>query len=236
MKVSDQLLLSAKNARKSSGIKSSSSDSGVGSSSDVVEENKIAALEELVSKALSEVEKAKERRRESDRKHAAAAEEKLKKDAQKEILRLKKEENSAIEKLEKKEKMEKAKESEKKVPTEKEIKAAQQQQQQRSMFSGFFKSDAKANATATTTSTSFSSLSSSSKFLSRGALGGPFLSTPQSKDPVICLDGVSNQDPGSDLPPLITGICDPAFDLEAFETELWSKVSMGEISRRLIER
>ena len=162
VKIVDQLLLSSKKADHSSGP--SSTTCGVSP-----ESVKIAILEESAAKALADVEKAKEKRRETDRKAAAAIEEKIKKDVQKEIVRAQKEEIALLEKKEKasekekeKEKdKEKEKEKEKKVLTEKELKQAQELKQQRNMFTGFFKSEQKTSSSSSSSS-GFSTSSTSS--------------------------------------------------------------------------
>ena len=169
VKIVDQLLLSSKKSDHTSG--SSSTTCGVKSISP--ESIKIAILEESAAKALADVEKAKEKRRETDRKAAAAIEEKIKKDVQKEIVRAQKEEIALLEKKEKasekekekeKEKdkeKEKEKEKEKKVLTEKELKQAQELKQQRNMFTGFFKSEQKTSSSSSSSS-GFSTSSTSS--------------------------------------------------------------------------
>ena len=165
VKIVDQLLLSSKKSDHTSG--SSSTTCGVKSISP--ESVKIAILEESAAKALADVEKAKEKRRETDRKAAAAIEEKIKKDVQKEIVRAQKEEIALLEKKEKasekekeKEKdKEKEKEKEKKVLTEKELKQAQELKQQRNMFTGFFKSEQKTSSSSSSSS-GFSTSSTSS--------------------------------------------------------------------------
>ena len=164
VKIVDQLLLSSKKSDHTSG--SSSTTCGVSP-----ESVKIAILEESAAKALADVEKAKEKRRETDRKAAAAIEEKIKKDVQKEIVRAQKEEIALLEKKEKasekekekeKEKdKEKEKEKEKKVLTEKELKQAQELKQQRNMFTGFFKSEQKTSSSSSSSS-GFSTSSTSS--------------------------------------------------------------------------
>ena len=172
-KIVDQLLLSSKKSDSTSG--SSSTISGINiSSPDSV---KIASFEEAAARALADVEKAKEKRRENERKIAAAIEEKIKKDFQKEMTRAQKEEIAILEKKEKasekeKEKdkeKEKEKEKDKKVVTEKEIKQAQELKQQRSMFTGFFKSEPKNSLSSSSSSSSFSGSSSSCVSISTSA-------------------------------------------------------------------
>ena len=187
-KIVDQLLLSSKKSDSTSG--SSSTISGINiSSPDSV---KIASLEEAAARALADVEKAKEKRRENERKIAAAIEEKIKKDFQKEMIRAQKEEIAILEKKEKasekekeKEKdkeKEKEKEKDKKVVTEKEIKQAQELKQQRSMFTGFFKSEPKNSLSSSSSSSSFSGSSSScvSTSTSASSVCTPFATSSRS--------------------------------------------------------
>ena len=222
--------------------------SGSGPGSDAA---KIATLEELVAKASVEVEKAKEKKRETDRRTALAVEEKIKKDLQKEILRLKKEELDMEKEKEKekdkeirekeKEKERVLKEKEKKVPTEKEIKQASDLKLQRSMFSGFFKSE-KVNSSSSATTSSTTSTSSISTSSANGVMSNTTSSTSstyskQQQQPIICLDGVQNLGPESVInTELRSGICDPGFDAVAFEVGLKAGLCMSEISRTLREK
>jgi hypothetical protein len=223
----------------------------------------ISRLEEAASKAQEEVTKAKERRREMDKKRASDVEDK----ARKEALRLKKEENAAVERKEKQAEKEKEKEEKKKQPTEKELKEAALLEKQRSVMLGFFNtpkpsSGAGGAAGGVGASSSRSSGVFPTRVLTnRAGLGAAMGSTAalshtlshtlstshsltatassSSSSPATAqysIDLSDDQDPtGTHTDNGCAESAKRSFEL-AFETDMSAKISMGEISRSLRER
>jgi hypothetical protein len=201
----------------------------------------LPALEESAAKALIEVVKAKETREKLLKKRALDAEEKAKKEAQKEILRLKKEEQAVAEKKEKTADREKEKEKEKKEkqPTEKELKQAVVLEKQRNVMLGFF--NAAPSSSSSSSSSSANQSKSSSSFATRvltnrAALGGPIGSSSHSVtisttgQITIDLEGsVCIQPECVEETHAETVEC--KFDISAFEAAIKSdsKLTMGEI-------
>jgi hypothetical protein len=199
----------------------------------------LPALEESAAKALIEVVKAKETREKILKKRALDAEEKMKKEAQKEILRLKKEEQAVAEKKEKIAEKEKEKEKKEKQPTEKELKQAVVLEKQRNVMLGFFNA---APSSSSSSSSSTNQSKSSSSFatrvlINRAALGGPVGASSHS---------VTISTTGQITIDLEDSVCIPSecvedaqrvtvgrkFDIAAFEAAIKSdsKITMGDIS------
>lgn len=214
---------------------------------------KITILEEAAAKAQAEVAKSKEKRREMDR----IAEERLKKEMLKEILRKEKEEAALGEKKEKAAEKEREKEKEKekkeKQPSEKEVKQAIVLEKQRNMMLGFF------NTPKVVPSNSMKSSSTlpTRVLSSRASLGGPIgmsnsyshnsTSTSSSFSSFVSSSASSSASSSSITESHSThgqvGSSSQTdlrtVDLEfenSFELSLSSKMSLGEISRSFRDR
>ena len=206
--------------------------------------------------------KAKERRREMDKKRASDVEEKVRKEA----LRLKKEENAAMERKEKQ--AEKEKEEKKKQPTEKELKEAALLEKQRSVMLGFFNTPKPSSGTGGAAGGVGASSSSRSSnvfptrvLTNRAGLGAAMGSTAalshtlsashplsasassssssSSSSPATALYSIDlsdDHDPkGTHTGSTCAETARRSFEL-AFEKDMSAKTSMGEISRSLRER
>jgi hypothetical protein len=200
----------------------------------------LPALEESAAKALIDVVKAKETREKILKKRALDAEEKMKKEAQKEILRLKKEELAVAEKKEKIADKEKEKEKKEKQPTEKELKQAVVLEKQRNVMLGFFNAAPSSSSSSSSSSTNQSKSTSSFAtrvLTNRAALGGPVGASSHSV--TISTTGQITIDledsvcmPSECVEDTQRVIVERKFDIAAFEAAIKSdsKITMGDIS------
>ncbi len=186
----------------------------------LVDESKLHPLEEIVSGARIEVAKAKERRREYERKKAEEAEQKRLREEAREMKRREKDEQAILKATEDKEKAERTKIH---VPTEKEIKEREALEKQKNLLNSFFKK--------VEISQIDSNIQKSAPVISLDESGTVIdedivVSTSQNDPPVLAVIPSVNMTKAVARYPWQQG---PKLDYESFEKIVFSNMSFPEI-------